>query len=343
MKTRLYIFLLIPVMVFTYNTSKAQHPKEQKINIIFETDMGNDIDDALALDILYKYLDADKINLLGISINKDNKYAPLFIDIMNNWYGYPRIPIAIVQQGIEDPVPANFAAQTYKSSKFHEYRGKNQSPDQTFIESTQFYREILSRQEDNSVIIISVGYLTNLARLLDTKGDDISSLTGQELVSKKVKMLSVMGGNFNGINPQEYNIVKDIPSSKKVFEEWPSAITVSPFEVGNQILYPGETIEKNLNYTTPSPLVFAYKSYNPMPYNRPTWDLTNVLEVVEDGSKYFSYSKKGKITITESGESHFQEDANGKHQYLIISDKQAQHIRKRFIELISLTKSKNQL
>ena len=40
--------------------------------IIFETDMGNDIDDAMALDLLFKNMDQGNIKLLGVSVHKNN-------------------------------------------------------------------------------------------------------------------------------------------------------------------------------------------------------------------------------------------------------------------------------
>ena len=50
---------------------------EPPISIIFETDLGNDVDDALALDLLYKYLDAGKIRLLAVNLNKySDRYYP---------------------------------------------------------------------------------------------------------------------------------------------------------------------------------------------------------------------------------------------------------------------------
>ena len=52
-------------------------------NIIFETDMGNDVDDAMALDLLYKNMDSKKIKLLAVMSNKDNPYSTNFIDIMS--------------------------------------------------------------------------------------------------------------------------------------------------------------------------------------------------------------------------------------------------------------------
>lgn len=46
--------------------------------------MGNDVDDVLALDMLYKYQDAGKIQLLLISNNKGNAYSAPFIHLMND-------------------------------------------------------------------------------------------------------------------------------------------------------------------------------------------------------------------------------------------------------------------
>ena len=63
------------------------------LSVIMETDIGNDIDDALAMDMLYKYIDAGKINLLAVNINKEGIYPSEYVDILNTWYGYPDIPI----------------------------------------------------------------------------------------------------------------------------------------------------------------------------------------------------------------------------------------------------------
>ena len=41
-------------------------------NIIFETDMGNDVDDALAIDMLYKYHSSGRINLMAIMLTLAN-------------------------------------------------------------------------------------------------------------------------------------------------------------------------------------------------------------------------------------------------------------------------------
>ena len=46
-------------------------------------------------------------------------------------------------------------------------------------------RKILSEQPDGSVSIAQVGFFTNLSRLLDSKPDKTSPLSGRELIAKK--------------------------------------------------------------------------------------------------------------------------------------------------------------
>ena len=106
-------------------------------------------------------------------------------------------------------------------------------------------REVLANQPDQSVVIVQVGFSTNLAQLLDTRADEHSDLEGVELISRKVKHISIMAGTFTPINNEthlEYNIVQDIRSAQKLAEEWPTPIYWSGFEVGLAIRYPAVSI-----------------------------------------------------------------------------------------------------
>ena len=236
-KSKLYLIGLL-VLALSSCTSKKQQTAEitpSVPKIILETDIGNDVDDALALDMLYKYLDAGDIDLLGITINKEGTYPAEYTDIMNTWYGYPQIPIGIIHNGADCENDAtNYAKAVcliqkdngepaFKRSLKGDY---NQLP-----EAPALYRKLLAQQPDSSVTIISVGFSTNLARLLDTPADNVSPLTGKELVAQKVKLLCTMAGCFNNPNLFEYNVVKDIPAAKKIFSEWPTTLVTSPFEV----------------------------------------------------------------------------------------------------------------
>src|SRR5215467_2943532 len=72
-------------------------------------------------------------------------------------------------------------------------------------EAVALIRRVLAAEKDGSVVIVQVGFSTNLARLLD-RGEDV------ELVKRKVKLLSVMAGNF--VAPRaEFNVQKDTASA----------------------------------------------------------------------------------------------------------------------------------
>lgn len=85
MKTKLFgvFFLFISFGSHAQKTYQLFETINQPKSIIFETDIGNDVDDALALDMLYKYLDEKKIAVLAISSNKESKYSTEYINLMN--------------------------------------------------------------------------------------------------------------------------------------------------------------------------------------------------------------------------------------------------------------------
>lgn len=342
------LFWMLPIIaltsLFAYGCSDSSAKKEtalenesQPIRVIFETDMGNDIDDALALDMLYKYADQNKVELLAVNSNKDNDYSIRYIDMLNTWYGYPEIPIGKVINGADSEGDSkNYAQSTWEHQVGGERAFRGSLPDYSTVpEATKLYRQVLAQQPDSSVTIISVGFSTNLARLLNTPADEFSDLAGKELVAKKVKLLSVMAGNFEENRIQEYNVVKDIKAAKTVFAEWPTEIVASPFEVGRAVTYPSKSIENDFNWVSHHPVVVAYRYYKPMPYDRPTWDLTSVLYAVEGDEGYFTMSKPGTISVDDSGYTYFDEDPAGQHQYLKITPEQVAHVKERFINLVS--------
>lgn len=313
---------------------RSDYPK----NVIFETDLGNDIDDALALDMIYKYMDADSLNLLSISINKPGPAPAVYADIMNRWYGYPDIPVAALREGADCEADAvNYAKAVVDmkdASGSPVFARGNDSIDLLPVPEKE-YRKILSAAEDSSVTIISTGFFTNLARLLETGPDEYSALSGRELVEKKVKSLCCMAGCFNNTIPAEYNVKKDIPAARKVFAEWPGSIVLSPFELGFSIRYPAESIESDFGWASEHPMVAAYKVYRPMPYSRQTWDLTAVLYAMEPDGGYFGVSPGGVISIDANGRSVFTPTPGGGHCYLTVDGVQKRRIKDRLVTMIT--------
>lgn len=337
---RIFILMiaLIPLLsVGCKSTGKSTADGTEPINLIMETDIGNDVDDALAMDLLYKYIDAGTINLLATCINKEGAASAEFMDILNTWYGYPDIPIGIIHNGPDCASDAINYAEAVVMQKNEDgslpfkrsLKSYEDLPDAHIL-----YRKLLAKAKDKSVVIASVGFSSNLARLLQTGPDKYSKLDGKELVEKKVKLLVTMAGNFVDPNHHEYNVFKDIPAAKTILEDWPTPVVTSPFELGIQVLYPATSIENDFGWAGKHPVVEAYKAYLPMPYDRPTWDPTGVLYAVE-GDKWFDVSEPGTIRVTEEGSTFFTPDPNGTRRYLSVSPQQAEAIKKHFIEVIT--------
>lgn len=326
--------VLLPVAAAIVSCNSFREPE-----MIFDTDMGNDVDDALALDMLYKYMDAGKINLAAIMLSKEGPAAPEFLDVMGTWYGYPDIPVGIIRDGADcGPDSLNYTRKVLdmKAPDGSPLFARSRSCYGDLPESVDLYRQVLSRAANKSVTIVSVGFFTNLARLLESAPDRHSRLTGRELVAKKVAGLFVMAGNVADTTFAEYNIVKDIPSAAKVFAGWPGPIVISPFELGAGIKYPASSIENDFQWAGSHPAVEAYRSFLEMPYDRETWDLTAVLAAVEkeDTTGYFTLSPEGSVTVTDGGTMIFKE-GEGNRRYLYATPEQEEKIRARLMSLVT--------
>ncbi len=317
---------------------QVKNSEKSRLNVIFDTDIGNDVDDAIAMDILYKYADDGMIDILAEGISKDGLAPAEYLDILNNWYGYQDIPIGIIADGADCEADAvNYAKAVNVLTTGEGKPLFTRTKDLMYEKLPQshiMYRKILSESEDNSITFVTVGFSTNLARLLDSPADNYSALTGRQLVEKKVKTLVMMAGCFDGSNLSEYNIWKDIPSAQKVVNEWPTSIVFAPFELGVKVCYPATSIEHDFNWTDRHPLIESYKSYLPMPYDRPCWDPAALIYAVE-GDCWFNISNPGTITITDSGMSVFEESCGGKHRYISVSDTQANALREHIVNLVA--------
>jgi inosine-uridine nucleoside N-ribohydrolase len=289
------------------------------VRVIFDTDMGNDVDDALALGILHALETRGEAKLLAVTITKDNPYAAAFVDLEDTFYRRGEIPIGIVKSG-----------KTPNDSAMIRVPSERRNPDGGYVyprrialgaapDAVAVLRQVLGKEEDASVTIVQVGFSTNLARLLDSKADESSPLSGTELVAKKVRLLVAMAGHFPPAQP-EYNVVTDIPSAQKVFTQWPSPVVFSGYEIGQALLFPARSIEHDFSWVRDHPVVDAYRNYMRMPYDRPTWDLTAALYAVRPDGGYFSLSPKGTVRVDDKGNTIFTASADGKHRYLILDD-----------------------
>ncbi len=312
------------------------------IPLIFDTDIGNDVDDVLALGMIHALQSRGECELLAVTITKDHPLAAAFTDAVNTFYGRGEIPIGICQSGITNQAGKFIGLANEKDDGTYRYPHDLLSG-RDAPQAVDVLRKTLAGAADGSVVIVQVGFSTNLADLLDSPADQHSPLTGIDLVTKKVHLLSVMAGAFEQIrgtsgdlyDHKEYNIVKDVPAAQKLALKWPTEIIYSGYEIGISVAYPAASILRDYRYVQHHPLSEAYTLYNPPPHNRPTWDLTSVLIAIRPDRGYFDLSPPGTVTVAEDGLTTFQPGSSGSHRYLELTGEQPVRVVEAMLQLSS--------
>lgn len=325
----------VSMMVLSSEISRAGE-QSQVTRLIFDTDVGNDVDDVLALGVIHALQSRGECDLLAVTLTKDHELCAPFVDAVNTFYGRGEIPIGVVRGGVT-PEEGRFLRLVRKQDQGRLRYPHDLLSGQDASEATTLLRQVLNKQPDGSVVIVQVGFSTNLAKLLASPADAYSPLPGRELVQQKVKLLSMVAGAFQPINGNEryleFNVVKDIPSAQLIVREWPTPIVFSTYEIGDAIRYPAKSIQRDYRYVQHHPLPDAYWLYVPPPHNRPTWDLTSVLYAVYPERGFFSVSPPGRVTIDSDGFMQFDEETNGPHRHLIVDDNQIIRVQETLVQL----------
>jgi hypothetical protein len=327
---------LCVLVVLTPNCTQAAEQSARPIPLIFDTDIGNDIDDALALGVIHALMSRGECELLAVTISKDNPLAAPFVDLVNTFYGRGEIPIGVVRDGktTEDGKYLRPIVEARDGTQLRFPHDLTSGADAS--DAVPLLRKTLASQPDHSVVLVVVGFSTNIARLLDSSADEHSPLAGRELVAAKCRLLSMMAGNFAaGEHTKEYNVFIDAPAAAKVFAAWPTEIVASGYEIGRVIKYPSASIEDDFGYVPHHPLPEAYEFYDTMPYDRETWDLTSVLFAVRPDRGYFGLSDPGTVSVDAAAVTQFTFFPEGKHRYLTVSPEQIAAVREMLVALTS--------
>ena len=299
--------LLPAIFLLMFSVAQAQ-----PVNVIFDSDMGPDYDDVGAITLLHTFADEGKANILAtIASTKYENVAAVF-NVFNTYFNRPNIPIGVPKGEALDLRDWQHWTDSIVANYPHAINSNKDVPD-----AVALYRRILSIQPDKSVTIITVGFLTNLKNLLQSRSDMFSPLTGEQLVQQKVKQLVSMGGAFP--SGSEFNINRDFPSSKYVYENWPTPVLFSGFEIGEKIKCGLPLIHNDAIQNDPVKDVFriSIPQAEEDSTGRKSWDESAVLVGVLGYGKWFDV-KHGKIVISDKdGSNTWIDDANGKQAYLV--------------------------
>lgn len=309
MKTKLFICLLF---LFWAPTIFSQ------TKIIFDTDFGGDADDLGALAMLNHFQNKGEIELLAVMCWNVEKYAVSAIDAVNTYYGNPDIPIGLRKDNPHE-TPWNHS-KVIAGNLEHDVTYNNAQ------KATVLYRELLSASEDQSIMLITVGPLMNIKKLIDSKPDAFSPLSGSELIHAKVKEFVIMGGNFP-TSKDEWNFNGDMPGvTKYVLENLTLPITFSGAELGSQI----KTGEVFNDLPKDSPLYLGFFHFSKhAPWmnhlfkgkiiDNATFDQTAVLYAVRNGlGNYWHKVSDGICIADEAGGNIWKSATNSNHSYLVL-------------------------
>ena len=298
---------------------------KKPIKIIYDTDIGGDCDDAGTLAMLHRLCDKDEAELLAVTHCISTPFVAGCIDSINRFYKR-EVPIGInydiesLERGVYaaelcEKFPNRYPAEGYKTSCF--------APDTLTI-----LRKTLSEADDDSITLVVTGNLASMAKLVLSKADDISPLSGKELIAKKIHRTIVMGGRFFESWPMtifpdgnsagmhvtwEWNIKgSGLFNAQSACNEWPGDLIFSSYEIGSYITtmvgYPQRAEQGD-------PVAFAYEIYN-QGKGRCSWDQTAMLEAVRPG-KYWNYHEYGRISVDDNFVTHWHPDPDCRHTYLL--------------------------
>ncbi len=303
--------LLCVLLVLSGNPGQRTPPdtagETDVVDVILDTDMDSDVDDVGALAMLHAYERLGKARILGVIVTSDEAHSAACTDAVNTYFGRGDLPIGVSQR---DSLTA-FSKYTRQIAAEFPHRIRTAGMAEN---GTALYRRLLARAADTSVVIITIGHLTSLSRLLDSPPDTISPLSGRELVNRKVKSWSCMGGRF----PQgkEANFYRPDPASTvNCLAKWERPVTFAGWEVGNQLITGGAEFKSRAN--PHSPVYRAYQLYNGFK-GRASWDQVSVLEAVEKSGTAFNVKRDGYCVAAPDGSNEWKAPTNGLHGYLTI-------------------------
>lgn len=291
-------------------SNNAKEAVSNPVKIIFDSDLGPDYDDVGALAFLHAMADSGKAVILAtVSSNKNELVAPS-IEVINTYFGRPDIPVGAPKTAGVNLGSSQHWADSIVAKYPHMVKSTDDVPD-----AVEIYRKILTAQPDTSVTVVTVGFLTNLSNLLKSQPDNISPLSGKELVSKKVRKLVSMAGRF----PQgkEFNVYLDSVASEYVFTNWPGEITFTGWEIGSQIFTGLRLIKSDIS---DSPVKDVFRISIPMSEEdrngRMSWDETAVLIAVYGTGGFFE-TINGKIIVNPDGSNSWENNTDGIQKYVL--------------------------
>lgn len=283
------------------------------MDIILDTDLGSDCDDAMALAYLIYAQKHLGVNIKAVTLSHhDWKDCAPAVRSFFRYFCADQVPVGKMAGGpICDDNYCKAISTSFAEKEDHS------EPD----EAVKVLRKALSESSD--CILCAIGPLTNVAALLESKADEISVLDGRSLVKERCSKIVLMAGEFNidanGKARPEWNVKLDVSASKKVMELAPVETVLLPFDVGEGMMS-GKPLMDKYGENNPVSLAFLTYPWIDKQSGRHSWDPATLVYAVEGVKDFFVESEAGKITVDDFGGTYFEPCEKGLHKYLQLKE-----------------------
>lgn len=275
-------------------------------NFILGTDWWTDCDDVVALRILARAHKAQEICLKGIVINACMQYSVPSLEGFLCSENVRNIPIGI------DYDATDFGGNPPYQKRLSELCERYHT-NKDVTNAVRLYREILAKSK-GKIEFIEIGYLQAVAALLKSGPDDISDLSGMDLIKEKVSKMWVMAGKWNEKEGKENNFARNERSRNAAnyfCDNCPVPVTFLGWEVGYDVITGDKLKKDDILYKA----MCDHTSIN----GRSSWDPMLVLLALVGDEQEAGYSVvKGRASVNkENGVNCFTKSENGSHCYVV--------------------------
>lgn len=307
---------------------KLQGADIGKLKIIFDTDIAEDCDDVGAMAVLHALADKGELDILGMMVSMPVHFGAPALDAINTYFNRPNIPIGTLKNSRDSTGARNLdvynkaLAQQFPNDLKHAYNTPN---------ALTLYRQLLANEPDQSVVILTVGPLTNLYHLMKSPADETSALSGMDLIRKKVKRFIMAGGKLPEGSSYNFRITPE--KTEYVINNWPTEHWLVPNQLGDSVFTGREMLA---NTTDGSPIHVAYALYekaHPGWEFRPSWDQMGVYIAARCNDPLFKIDSTGSVVARK----HFirwQESPDKEH--LWFQNNSTREERRRTIEQLMM-------
>ena len=242
-------------------------------SFILGTDWWTDCDDAVALRILARAHKRGKIRIKGIGINGCMEHSVTSLEGFINTEGVDDIPLGI------DLDATDFGGNPPYQKRLTQY-SKNYTSNDDAENAVRLYRRLLAESTER-IEIIEIGYLQVISAVLASEGDDISPMTGLELIKEKVSKIWVMAGKWDENPGRENNFARNELArlaGSYFCESCPVPVTFLGWEVGYDVIT-GENLDKD-------DVLYEVLADHGSVYGRMSWDpMLVLLALIGDENK----------------------------------------------------------